>query len=1283
MLCCMPTIQFYAQESGQITFIENKGQWDSYIDFKLEINAGDVYFEGVKTTFNLYDKSVFGQAHRNELKDSIINGHAYTTTLLNANEKYNIIKENPYPHYFNYFKGRDKSKWQSKVHAYDRSYIQNIYPNIDQTYYAKFGQLKYDFVVHPDGNPNQIEIKYEGLNNIKLVKGHLVLSTSLGEVIEQSPYAYQMIEGIEQKVNCNYKLKGNILTFQFPDGYDESLRLIIDPVLTFSTYTGSSANNFGCTATNDIDGNMFVGGTVFGTGYPTTTGAYQITFGGADVDMGITKFSSNGSSLVYSTLIGGSGNEIPHSLVVNDQDELIILGTSNSSNYPISANAFQQVMNGGTGTSYAAYGFNYISGCDIVVTKLNDAGSSIAASTFLGGTGNDGILEGSMLHYNYGDAFRGEVINGLNGDIIFASTSMSSDFPISGNAPQATLQGVSDAVIVSLNSDLSNLNFSTYLGGNSFDSGYSIQLNTSGEFYVCGGTISSDFPTSSSSLNSNFLGGDADGFIAHISATGNAILSATYIGTSEYDQTFFIQTDSNDDVFVIGQTDGSYPILNAQYGNPNSGQFIQKLTPDLSTSLMSTTIGRSSGAVEIAISAFLISDCDFIYLSGWGGTLNGTIGYGAHAAQSSTNLLPITPDAFQANTDGNDFYLAVLGPDANALLYATYFGGGTSREHVDGGTSRFDKNGNVYQAVCAGCGFNSDFPYTPGAWSSLNNSSCNLGAFKFDLGSITPALSVPQPYVCLPSAYQFNNNSSGGNDYLWDFGDGTTSNQFAPSHNYTDTGHFEVSLIVMDSLGCLETDTAFLYVDVYALDNAGVQAIDTICIGDSALLIASGGSTYTWTPPFFLSDPNSQSTYANPPTTTNYTVIATDNCGSDTAQIKVNVYPDTYSIRNDTLICSGNPVILEAFGGIDYQWHPDPSIQNISSPTPTAAPLVTTTFYVDITTPSGCIYTDSVIISTTSYDPVPNLNNDTIICRGEIVELTANDGDTYVWSPSNLVTNVSGPITITNINSSGYIYVNVTNVCGSITDSVYIEVIDVYPQVNPDTTICPGDTAILFASGGETYLWSPIASVMYPDSNSTIAVPSEPTQYSVLVSSPEGCSKILSTKVFFHPIPIAQINTDNYISYGHEVMLEGVTNVSTYYWESTDSVYCVNCLNTLAKPEETATYIFNVQDTNGCVNSDTITVFLDGSLYVPNTFTPNGDGINDFFSIKGKEIKTFKLLIFNRWGQLIFKSESMDDQWDGTHNSRQVLIDTYVWKVEYEDYQKNYKKLIGHVNVIR
>jgi len=142
-----------------------------------------------------------------------------------------------------------------------------------------------------------------------------------------------------------------------------------------------------------------------------------------------------------------------------------------------------------------------------------------------------------------------------------------------------------------------------------------------------------------------------------------------------------------------------------------------------------------------------------------------------YAVNSTTDGLPITDDAFQSVTDGSDFYLCVLAPDATELVYATWFGGGSSREHVDGGTSKFDKDGSVYQAVCAGCGGNDDFPTTAGAWSNDNGSTnCNLGVFKFDLGKIEAEIAIEGPsQVCEGSDALFINNTTGGASFEWTF----------------------------------------------------------------------------------------------------------------------------------------------------------------------------------------------------------------------------------------------------------------------------------------------------------------------------------------------------------------------------------------------------------------------------------------------------------------------------------------------------------------------------------
>jgi len=1497
------------QAQSAIKFIENKGQLPEKVGFKVNLNASDIYLEGNEVTFNVYDKSQYADYKHHRTDDSIIQGHAYKIEFLNAFTNLETQTENPSNTYSNYFIGNDPTKWATYVKEYEKVSFTNLYQNIDVQYYGYYGQLKYDFIVSPNGNTDDIAIKYKGIDGLRLYKGNLIIKTNAGKIVEQSPYAYQIIDGEETKVACHYILKDRIVTFDFPEGYDKSLELIIDPVLTFSTFTGSTASNFGCTATYDALGNMYVGGTVFGVGYPLTVGAFQITPNGGNVDMGITKFSDDGTVLLYSTYIGGSNNEIPHSLVVNSNNELCILGTTGSSDYPISVGAYDNTFNGGPFLNLGGgYGFNYDLGCDIVVTQLAINGNAIIGSTFMGGSSTDGINIGSILHYNYGDAFRGEIIVDPNDNIIVASTTHSTNFPTL-NAVQSTNGGETDVCLFSLNNGASVLNFSTYLGGSNFDSGYSVQQNSSGEFYVAGGTLSTNFPTTVGAMNTTFIGGLADGFLGHYNATGSALLECSYIGTSDYDQCFFTQTDTNDDVYTIGQTGGNYPILLATYANTNSGQFIQKMTPDLSTSIMSTTIGTSSGEVDISITAFLVTDCNFIYFSGWGGPLNGMTGINAHATSSTTNGLPITSDAFQNTTDGKDFYICVLAPDAQNLLYGSYFGGSVSAEHADGGTSRFDKNGNMYQAVCAGCGAHSDFPTTAGVWSNTNNSTnCNLGAFKFNLDIIVPTISIPSPYVCIPSSYTFLNNSSGGNVFQWYFGDGDSSTLYEPSHNYQDTGAYEVMLVVSDSLGCLTTDTATLMIDVFAINNAVIQGIDTICPGDSVQLFASGGTGFTWTPAIFISNPSIASPFVSPSVTTDYQVIVVDNCGADTTTVTVDVYTEMTNVMNDTLICPGDSVDLIAFGGVSYSWYPTTSMANSSANVPTVSPNNSTLYYVDITTSNGCVYTDSVLISLNLATVTPITSPDTIICLGDQISLEASGGLYYNWHPTNLLTNIidsvattnifsdatiyvdisndcqtkydsiqisiidfnltisndtivcpdepvqllstgadsyqwspitflnasnipnpiatpdttityqvvgvhtcgidslnvtvsvyeespyampdtvlcvgnaidlvayggvsyswspvismtnpgsnsptvsptstidyfvdittvngcvyedtvniivnfnmpnplSSPDTViclgdqidlwstggvyydwspmgaltdvvngnatTNITSNTIFYIDLINGCGTVPDTINVTVIQVFPTVSPDVFICPGDSTTLVASGGTLYSWTPASEVDYPDSNMITVSPGVTTTYNVYIENNLGCSATEEVTVSLYPIPSLSAGADIYYNYGNAVQLTGHTDAATYWWTSPDSLSCSLCIDATVFPEASTYAVFTVEDAHNCRNQDTVKIIVDGSLYVPNAFTPNGDGINDYFVVKREEIKSFQIYIFDRWGLLIFESDNFDKMWDGTYKGVQVQIDTYVWKLDYEDYQGVKTQKRGHVSVVR
>ena len=900
-------------QNAVLEFKENKGQWNDNIEYKAKIPGGNLYLEQNRLIYQFYNEEDIirsGDLHHGFIKnpthqDSIINLHAFQVNFLNSTTS-KLSAETPRPDYENYFIGNDKSKWASNVKKYETISYHNLYNNIGLKFYMQKSYLKYDFTVLPSGNPKEIKLEYKGVDNLYLKEGNLYIKTSVNEVVEQKPYAYQIIRGNEREVKCKFVLKGNVLSFAFPRGYKKNLPLIIDPVLIFASYSGSTVDNFGFTSTFNDAGNLYGGGISFGVGYPLTVGAYQTVYGGGARDISISKFTPNGTGLVYSTYLGGNSEDFPHSLIVNSNDELLIFGTTSSVNFPVTGGAYDNTHNG----SY-----------DIFVAKLSSNGMVLQASTFIGGTANDGLNLAPQLKYNYADDYRGEVFVDANDNVYVASTTNSTDFPTTAGVFQPALSASQDACIFKLTPNLGTLTWSTYMGGTNADAAYSLQLNTLGDILVTGGTASPNFPTTVGTVQSSFGSGIADGWVAKINASGTSIMASTFLGTVDYDQSFFVQSDTANNIYVVGQTAGTYPITPAGvYSVPNSGQFLHKLTPDLSATVFSTTFGRGSGEIDIALSAFLVNECNYIMVSGWGGTVNFAF---SSASFSTTNGLPITANAIQSITDGSDYYLTMFSENATSLMFATFFGGNASDDHVDGGTSRFDKKGIVYQAVCASClAATSDFPTTPGAWSNTDNSSnCNLGVFKIDLSILTADANIyATPYHCIGDTVHFQNLSNGGISYYWNFGDGDTSTLFEPYHFYGAAGTYTVMLISLDSSSCLKQDTA--YVDVFInLPPVANIAPTNVCKGDSVQLSVTGGLVFDWQPNYNILNSTTDTPTVFPDTTTLYTVIVSDSCGTDTAQILITVFEKNINIDSNIRICLGQNAQINAFGGVVIHGH--------------------------------------------------------------------------------------------------------------------------------------------------------------------------------------------------------------------------------------------------------------------------------------------------------------------------------------------------------------------------
>jgi len=858
----IPAFFVQAQNYNNIEFIENKGQWDSRVKYKGDVTGGAFFIRSGGFTVlqhdrhDLEDLRAMGHNHASDkpqsaIGDVVVHSHAFNVDFIGASTDLQIVPDKAIPTYNNYFIGNDPSKWAGNCHIYQAITFQNVYPGVDVRYYTYNGTLKYDIIAKPGADISRIALKYEGTDNLQVKNKELVIRTSVGEFKEANPSTYQFDAKQRQELDCKYILKDNIVRFEIKNR-DPKATIVIDPIAMYCSFSGSTADNWGFTATYGPDKAMYGGGIVReANGFPVSPGAFQTTWGNGNsdhpgpMDIGIIKLSApNLSNRVYATYIGGSGNDQPHSLIVDPQGELIVAGRTNSSNYPLKGAG---LIGGG----------NY----DIVVTKLNAAGTDIIGSVRIGGANNDGVnisinnTAASSLDHNYGDGSRSEVIIDDAGNIYVASCTQSAGtgVPVSGGFPvtagvfQPTFGGGGqDGVLIKFNPTLSNLLFSSFLGGDGNDAAYVLSLAANGDIFVAGGTENhlqngawaNSFPGNHAGTIGPAPVGGIDGFVAQISNSGGNVIRSAFIGSGAtggannfYDQVYGIEFDRNGFPYIMGQTTGPWPVINAAYVEAGGKQFIAKLQPDLSAYIYSTTFGTSSSIPNISPTAFLVDRCENVYVSGWGGAVS--TGY----ASGGTTGMTTTANAIKsASPDNGDFYFFVLRRNAAgpSPLYASFFGQdfGPYPDHVDGGTSRFDANGVIYQAICANCGGGATFPTTPGAWSTTHNSNlayCNLAMVRieFNLAGVGAEVQsaiggVPKDTAgCVPLTVVFTDQVRNAVQYIWNFGDGTgdqgpmtADTGYSQPHTFQSVGTYTVMLVAIDPASCNLRDTSYIKIRV-------------------------------------------------------------------------------------------------------------------------------------------------------------------------------------------------------------------------------------------------------------------------------------------------------------------------------------------------------------------------------------------------------------------------------------------------------------------------------------
>lgn len=1262
----------------------NKGQWDERILYNLPLSSGRLYIEQEGLTYFLSNatfhnhESEGGHDHNEHTTYHCIKHH-----FVHA-QKTAFHAQDSSQHYHNYFLGSDQSKWKNNIRGTSEINAPNYFENGSLKYLIDAQQFAFHLQLLPHADIHQFDFQIDGADSIFIdSKGYLHLTHSFGEITYSAPKAWNIMgSGQKIEVPIHFVIEKQTISFEVAATYDPNLELYIDPSLTFSTFTGSPVDNWGFTATPDANGNLFGGGIVFGSGYPSTAGAYDASYnsgtGTFPMDVGITKFNANGTALLYSTYLGGSGNETPHSIVSAPNGELYVYGVTSSTNFPMAGSPFDNSFNGGPYQLQNSLEFN---GSDIYIARFNPNGTALLSSTYVGGTSTDG-LNAASLFYNYGDQFRGEIVLDANQNVYVSSTTTSTNFP-TANGFQSLLNGPQDAVIFKMNAGLSQLMWSSYFGGSGSESGNSIAIGSNGSVYVAGGTTSSSLAISGGH-DLTFNGGSADGYALRINAASGAMQSGTYMGQSEYDQTYFIRTDIDNAVYVYGQSESAWAITPGCYGNANSGQFLRKYAQDLSVTNWTTMIGAGTGHVELSPTAFLISDCYDIYLAGWGGQLNQLYG---QAAFSTTNNFPVTLDAYQLNTNGSNFYIAVLDQNASALKYATFMGGASSSSnHVDGGTSRFDNQGRIYHAVCGACGGNDfGFTSTPGVWSPTNQSSnCNLACFKFELSTIEAIAAQPAPLICIPQSVFFDNNSQNANSFFWDFGDGNTSTAYEPIHAYLTPGTYTVLLVAFDSTGCFTPDSVTVTVNIGSFTAGAIQPNNSICPGDSYQLEAYGGSTYTWSPANVLDNPNSPTPTATLFTTTTFSVIVADSCGSDTLQVTVDVSAPSITLPNDTTICIGESVTIDANATGNINWSPGSFLNTTTGTSVIATPQNNITYTATVTSSNGCTAQDSMSIFVFNNPPVPQLIDSVALCYGTSMPLTASGGTSFFWYPSNNLIGANNQTVQINPLQPQYYFVDVTNSCGTETDSVWVSILTAQIWAGNDTIVCPGRPANLWASGALYYEWSPSANGSSANGAQVSVLPPFNTTYMVIGTDAQGCQDSAYVQVNLFQPAFVSAGPDIFAVQGDVIQLTAdPSGPGAFLWSPPDEVSCPTCQSTVVTPNQNAIYSVYFTDQNGCTAQSQVNIFFDPFFYVPNTFTPDGDMFNQYFRVIGGNYLEVEVSIYDRWGELIYQFTDLKDYWDGTYNFRPCQDGTYTWKLIYTDYQNRKEVLTGHVNLLR
>lgn len=543
-----------------------------------------------------------------------------------------------------------------------------------------------------------------------------------------------------------------------------------------------------------------------------------------------------------------------------------------------------------------------------------------------------------------------------------------------------------------------------------------------------------------------------------------------------------------------------------------------------------------------------------------------------------------------------------------------------------------------------------------------------------------PSLTLTPPANVICAGTSATLSAGGANSYTWAPAASITTGSLvtlAPLATtiYTVTGAIN---------SCTATATATL--NVIPNPTLNIAATTTLCAGDQANLTVSGASTYSWTPSTGLSASTGSIVTASPSATQAYTITGTLNTCTATAATTVVVIPRPVLVMGpDAAICSGTSTTISTSGATTYSWSPSTGLSSITGGTVTASPASSTSYTVTGTT-AGCSSTGSLNVLVTPTPTLSVLASPSSMCVGLSSTLSVFGAAGYTWSPSGSLSDINLPTTTASpVLTTTYTVIGANGLCTAFATVEVVVIQTATIQASKFGDVCFGESTTIEAIGGTTYSWLPVTGLSRVNAASTNAAPLVTTVYTVTGSGPGLCPSTSTVEVKVNPLPHVYAGRDTTINIDETIMLRGTGDVEVGFLSpASTTLICNFCNEITVNPQETTCYVLKGENGYGCVDYDTVCVYVtkDFDVFIPNAFTPNEDGYNDVFIPVGYGINEIRLTIFDRWGEQIFTSNETSIGWDGSRKGKQCEQGVYVYKAEIKTMAGHTVERVGHVTLL-